>query len=81
MKRVYHALMTTRGPRKDTREVRQTVHRTRPPRLEGKVKEAMMQPKKKPSRERAKKGSHGSQKPQGYTEQERKDYQLRSQRR
>lgn len=78
MKRLYHALMTTRGPGRDTREVRQVVRRVRPPRLEGKAKEAMMRPKRKPSPKRHKNVPH---KPQGYTVRERKDYQLRSQRR
>ena len=31
----------------DKREIRQEMHLTRPPRMEGKVKEAMMQPVRK----------------------------------
>ncbi|MBI4079848.1 hypothetical protein HY414_01285 [Candidatus Kaiserbacteria bacterium] len=37
-------LKPTKG---DKREIREETHLTRPPRMEGKVKEAMMQPKRK----------------------------------
>ncbi|MBI2610453.1 hypothetical protein HYW60_00740 [Candidatus Kaiserbacteria bacterium] len=37
-------LKPTKG---DKREIREVSHLTRPPRLEGKTKEAMMQPKRK----------------------------------
>jgi len=34
-------------PKSDKREIRHAMHLTRPPRMEGKVKEAMMQPVRK----------------------------------
>lgn len=39
--------MKIRPTKGGKREVREEMHLTRPPRMEGKVKEAMMQPKKK----------------------------------
>lgn len=53
------------------------MHLTRPPRLEGKVKEAMMQPKKKPKKERPRRMALKSR---GMSAQQRKDYQLPSKR-
>ncbi len=55
-------------------EIRELLRLTRPPRLEGVVKETAMQPvrKQKSAHARVK----AQQKKQGYTSQERKDYQL-----
>ncbi|MBI4093420.1 hypothetical protein HY417_00495 [Candidatus Kaiserbacteria bacterium] len=44
--------MLRRSLKGDKSEIRRETHLTRPPRLEGKVKEAMMQPRKKRKRER-----------------------------
>ena len=49
---------------------------TRPPRLEGVVKEAMMEPVRKQKRMRMQ--AKVARKGQGYSAQERKDYQLSS---
>lgn len=61
----------------DKKEVRQEMHLTRPPRLEGVVKERMMQPKRK--KKRTKRARITPKKAQGSGAQERKDYQLKSQ--
>ena len=67
--------MKNRRPTKgDKREIRQETHLTRPPRMEGKVKEAMMQPRRKKKRIAVK--APLARKARGYTEEERKDYQL-----
>ena len=63
-------------PKGDKREVREELHLTRPPRLEGKVKNAMMNPKKKKKQTPHKKMV--SKKQRGYSEGQRKDYQLKS---
>src|SRR3989344_6848807 len=60
----------------DKREIRQETRLTRPPRMEGKVKEAMMQPVRKPKKTGKK--ARRSHEKQGLTAQERKNYQLRS---
>ena len=59
-------------------ELRKELHLTRPPRLEGKAKNAGMDPvrKRKKTRPRASQKS----KPQSYSAKQRKDYQLRSKR-
>lgn len=69
-------LKPTKG---DKREVRQETRLTRPPRMESKVKEAMMQPVRKPKT--ARKTAGAAKKAQGYSETQRKDYQLKSNRR
>ena len=56
--------------------VRETNHLTRPPRLEGAEKEAMMQPIKK--KKHAESNIATPKKQEKYTEQQRKEYQLRS---
>jgi hypothetical protein len=67
-------------PNKITKsQLRKELHLTRPPRLEGAVKEAGMRKVMKPKAPR--KASAGARKVQGYTEQQRKDYQLKSKRR
>ncbi|HEY4487755.1 MAG TPA: hypothetical protein VI483_03265 [Candidatus Paceibacterota bacterium] len=63
----------TKGNKK---EIREETRLTRPPRMEGKVKEAMMQPVRKPKKMRKKESI--SPKKKGYSERQRKDYQLRS---
>jgi hypothetical protein len=63
-------------PKGDKRQIRQEMRLTRPPRMEGKAKEAMMQPKRKTKASR--KAAESPHKKQGYTESERKRYQLRS---
>jgi len=60
----------------DKREARQEMHLTRPPRLEGKTKEAKMQPKRKKKAPKAPK--RAVRKPQGKSTREIKNYQLRS---
>ena len=60
------------------KETRRLTRLVRPPRLEGKVKEAMMQPVRKAKKPRAEADS--PRKMQGHTQRERKDYQLRSKR-
>ena len=60
----------------DKREIRQETHLTRPPRLEGQVKNAMMNPEKKKKQVAQKKAV--SKKQRGYSEGQRKDYQLKS---
>ncbi len=71
--------MKSRLPKGDTQEIRQETRLTRPPRMEGRVKEAMMQPKRKPKA--ARKTAGIAKKAQGYSERQRKDYQLKSKRR
>lgn len=51
--------MRQRKPKGDKREIRQETRLTRPPRMEGKVKEAMMQPKRK---KRQAHGAHDTEK-------------------
>ncbi len=60
----------------DKKEMQQNMHLTRPPRLEGVVKNAKLEPKKKPKRPRPTK--EVSRKPQDYSASERKDYHLKS---
>src|SRR3989344_657133 len=60
----------------DKREIRQETRLTRPPRMEGKVKEAMMQPIRKPKKVGKKKIASRARR--GYSDRQRKDYQLRS---
>ena len=43
-------LMNIRPTKGDKREIRQETYLTRPPRMEGKVKEAMMQSVRKPKK-------------------------------
>lgn len=62
----------------DKREIREKTHLTRPPRLESVVREAKMLPV--PKKRRAGKKPSAARKPRGITEQQRKDYQLRSMR-
>lgn len=71
--------MKQRPTKGDKKEVREEGHLTRPPRLEGKVKEAKMRSVRKRRKTRAK--ARRMRKPQGYTEKQRKDYQLTSKRR
>ena len=61
------------------RELRREMYLTRPPRMEGKVKEAMMQPVRK-AKKAIPRVKRASGKPQGYNDRQRKDYQLRSKR-
>jgi len=70
-------LKSTKGGK---RNIRQETRLTRPPRLESKVKEAMMQPVRKKKRLHTE-VSGGVKKIQGYTEKQRKDYHLKSKRR
>lgn len=60
----------------DKQEIRRETRLTRPPRLEAKAKEAMMLPVRK--RRKASPAAQGKAKPQGYTDKQRKDYQLAS---
>ncbi len=60
----------------DKKEVREEMRLTRPPRLEGVVKNAKLKPKKKPKRPKPKKRISG--KPQSYSAKERKAYHLKS---
>jgi len=60
----------------DKKEIREETRLTRPPRMEGKVKEAMMQPVRKPKKVGEKKIAPRARK--GYSDRQRKDYQLRS---
>ena len=62
------------------KELRAELRLTRPPRLEGASKNAMMDPVHK-KKHAARRGTSTLKKPQGYSEKERKDYQLRSRRR
>ncbi|OGG56934.1 hypothetical protein A3D71_02500 [Candidatus Kaiserbacteria bacterium RIFCSPHIGHO2_02_FULL_55_20] len=68
-------LQTTKS---DKRSIRRAMHLTRPPRMEGRVKEAMMQPVRK--KKAAVKRTGVPKKIQGYTEKQRKDYHLKSRR-
>lgn len=63
-----------KGLKGDKREVRQEMHLTRPPRLEGKVKNAMMNPVRK--KKAAKKAPAGSRKAMGLSAAQGKAYQL-----
>ncbi|HEY4527186.1 MAG TPA: hypothetical protein VJK53_05090 [Candidatus Paceibacterota bacterium] len=60
----------------DKREVRQETHLTRPPRMEGKVKEAMMRPVRKQKKARTTQSAPSTKR--SYSKRQRKDYQLRS---
>lgn len=60
----------------DKDEVRQETHLTRPPRLEGKVKNAKMNPVKKKKRADSKKSAPKKQR--DLSEKQRKEYQLKS---
>lgn len=71
-------VMRSRPTKGDKKDIRQEMHLTRAPRMEGAVKEAMMQPVRKKRRAAAK--TAPKRKPQGYTDGERKDYQLKSKR-
>jgi hypothetical protein len=66
-------LRPTKG---DKREVRREMALTYPPRLEGKVKNVGIKPKKK--RKRIRKASERPRKPQSYSARQRKDYHLKS---
>lgn len=67
------SIQPTKG---DKREVRQETHLTRPPRLEGVVKEAMMQPTRK---RKARHAPKPEQKKQRWKNAEkRRNYQLKS---
>lgn len=68
--------MKPKATKGDKREIRQETQLTRPPRMEGKVKEAMMQPVRKQKKRTTK--SRRAGKTKGYTAKQRKDYQLRS---
>lgn len=68
--------MTPRPNKVTKAELRKETRLTRPPRLEGKVKEANMQPVRKPKHPHAQ--AKTARKAQGYSDQERKDYQLKS---
>ncbi len=63
-------------PKGDKREVRQETHLTRPPRLEGKVKNVMMNPVRK--KKQVVRTKAVPKKQRGYSERERKDYQIKS---
>jgi len=63
-------------PKKGEREIRSQTRLTRPPRLEGKVKNAGINPVRKLKQAHA--AARIPKKVQGYMERERKDYQLRS---
>ena len=56
--------------------MRETTHLTRPPRMEGVVKEGMMQPARK--RKLSTSSTSVPNKRSVYTEKQRKEYQLRS---
>ncbi len=64
--------------KRDKKDIRKDTRLTRPPRLEGVVKEAMMQPTRKSKNTKAKPSRSG--KAQGLSERQRKDYQLGSRR-
>lgn len=68
--------MRTRPTKGDKKEARQEMRLTRPPRLEGVVKNAKLKPKRKLRRQRPKK--QRPHKPQSYSARERKAYQLKS---
>lgn len=70
--------MKLRTTKNDKQSIRRTTHLTRPPRMEGCVKEAMMQPVRKPKTASKQAGVPG--KKQNYTDKQRKDYQLKSRR-
>ncbi|MEK7480419.1 MAG: hypothetical protein AAB665_03995 [Patescibacteria group bacterium] len=71
--------MRGQKPKLTKRELRQTLRLTRPPRLEGKAKNAMTDPVRKKKAARVKARTPG--KMQGYTERQRKDYHLKNERR
>ncbi len=71
--------MHRRSNKNTKRELRQEIHLTRPPRLEGKAKNAAMELVKK--EKKTKPVKRGSQKSQGYGDAQRRDYQLKSKRR
>jgi hypothetical protein len=71
--------MQRRGLKLTKKELQQTLHLTRPPRLEGAVKNAMTNPVRKKKAARTK--ARTPEKMQGYTASQRKDYQLKSKRR
>ncbi len=68
--------MKLQPTKSDKQSIRRRTHLTRPPRMEGRVKEAMMQPIRKTKRAAA--PAAAKRKPQGYTAKQRKDYQLKS---
>ncbi|OGG50354.1 hypothetical protein A3C18_00700 [Candidatus Kaiserbacteria bacterium RIFCSPHIGHO2_02_FULL_54_11b] len=68
-----------RATKGDKREVRQETHLTRPPRLEGRAKNAMMKLVRK--KRATKKGKIGPKKPFGLSRVQTKAYQLPSRRR
>jgi len=71
--------MRGQKPKLTKRELRQTLRLTRPPRLEGRAKNAMTNPVRK--RKVARTTARTPKKMQGYTAGQRKDYHLRSKRR
>ncbi len=68
--------MRQRKTKGDKREVREEMHLTRPPRLEGVVKNAKSKPKKKPKKVKVVRAR--AKKEQGLSEHERKQYHLKS---
>ncbi len=68
-------MKNNRPTRGDKREVREETHMTRPPRMEGKVKEANMKTKKKKPRVKVAKKVSSKQ---GITDAQRKAYHLKS---
>jgi len=71
--------MQRRGLKLTKKELQQTMRLTRPPRLEGKVKNAMTNPVRKKKIARTK--GRSPKKMQGYTARQSKDYHLKSKRR
>lgn len=76
--RAFCIIMKRPNTKRTKDDVRRLTHLARPPRLEGRAKEAMMQPVRKAKKPRAEAG--GPRKMQGHTQRERKEYQLRSKR-
>ncbi len=71
--------MRNKTPKRNKREMRQSMHLTRPPRMEGVVKNAKMQTKKKPKKAPTLKQKKGETKVQSeHRDAQRKDYQLRT---
>ena len=70
--------MDTPRSKPTKREFRKDLKLTRPPRLEGKVKNAMMDPVRK--KKAVSKKTVAARKPQGYSDAQRKNYQLKSKR-
>ena len=70
--------ISRRSTKADKRTMQRGMRLTRPPRLEGKVKNAMMNPIRK--KKRAPRAADTPQKPQSYSQQQRQSYHLRSSR-